>query len=102
MEEQLRRVLEKREQRLEVEKKVSKADLGRKKQIASKSNHIKKLKREIEAMWYDLEYTFAITEITKLENEMRAKKNELAEMYMDNKYTSASRKAQNQVLKEKQ
>ena len=60
-----------------------------------------RLKREIELMWSELEGTFNNNQITEMENELKAQKVKLLEIYQDTQGQAQVRKQQNQALNEK-
>ena len=74
---------------------------GQAKEIVKGERKKDRLKREIELMWSELEGTFNNIKIVEMENELKAQKVKLLEIYQDTQGQAQVRKQQNQALDEK-
>ena len=83
MEVQLDRVKLKRKERMDQEYEASRIMGGKAKEIMAGERKKERLKREIEAMWSELEGTFNNNAVTELENDLKAQKVKLLEIFQD-------------------
>ncbi len=83
MEVQLKRVKDKRKDRIETERQNNRLYGGKAREIRQGERKKDQLKREIEEMWSELENTYSNNAVTKLENDLKAEKGNLLELYND-------------------
>ena len=65
---------------------------GQAREIVAGERKKERLKREIEHMWSELEGTFNLNQITEMENELKAQKDRLLEIYQDTQGQAQVRK----------
>ena len=96
------RVKTKRRERLNAEHEASILMGANAKEFRRGERKKERLKREIDEMWIELENTFNINQITSMENNLKAEKLRLLELYQDTQGQAQVRKAQNAALDEKE
>ena len=74
---------------------------GQAREIIAGERKKDRLKKEIEHMWSELEGTFNLNQITEMENELKAQKTRLLEIYQDTQGQAQVRKQQNAAIDEK-
>ena len=92
MEVQLERVKVKRAERIEAERVKTRMGGAEGKELRRGEHKKLRLKQEIEQMWQELDTTFNNNAVMKMENDLKADKIKLMQLYQDTKGQAIVRK----------
>ena len=87
---------------MEVEKQAQIMRQGIKNErLVEGTKKVHSLQKEIERMWAELENTYNVNQVTEFENELKARKQDLSELYTDTKTQAKIMVNQNKIITEK-
>ena len=101
MEVQLERVKTKRAERIEAERVKTRMTGAEGKELRKGERNKARLKAEIEQMWLELDTTYDNNKVLRMENDLKADKIKLMQLYQETQGQVNVRKQQNKVLNER-
>mmetsp|Transcript_7846 Transcript_7846/g.12156 ORF Transcript_7846/g.12156 Transcript_7846/m.12156 type:complete len:116 (-) Transcript_7846:336-683(-) len=88
MELQVRRIQQKRQAKIAMEKRLHQEINSKNSQIMTRQRRLLKLKKEIDDMWNSLEHNYNIEDITALEDSLRLRLLEVKQLKVETKTVS--------------